>query len=218
MSVKPADQTVRRAVSDILSVFVSKDEQGDGALAALRQQVYQVLRPDRVDVSALSGLLGKSSDLALKEQNRFLYLEPIVDAGILPFLTLQTSHEWVHFRAYVLLTMFDEDDALQALAIRFETDEGGPESNGEIGSHDFCHAQLCRSVSSRTRATTPNWLPDSQPSFPLDAEDQIELVLCMLTSLYGGRHVVERLNATGDLGLRRRRSRVRALAPIDGQN
>ena len=180
--------------------------------------MYEKFRPDRVDPSTLNGLLRRSCDLGLREQNRFLFLEPVVDKRILPFLTLQTSHNWAHFRAYVLLTMLDEGEVLQALAIRFETDEGMPDSNAVIGSHDFCHAQLCRSVNRLTRATTPHWLPESQPSFPLDADDQIGLVLCMLTSLYGGRHVVERLNTAGDGGLRRHGQKVRALAPLDSRN
>ena len=213
MPIKPANQAVRRAVSDILSKFVSNDERGDGPLATLRDEVYKRYQPIAVHVDRLSGLLGGSSDLGLKDQHRFLFLEPVVNKGILPFLTLQTSNEWVHFRAYVLLTLLDECGELQALAIRFETDEGVPQTNGVIGAHDFCHAQLCRSIDDGTPATTPNWLPESQPSFPLDADDQIGVVLCMLTSLYGGGHVIKRINTSGDKGLRKHLEKIRALAP-----
>ena len=217
MPVKPADLSVRLTISDILSIFLSNYEEADGSLATLREQVYERFQLVPVDVSVLNGLLRGSSDLGLKEQNRFLFLEPVIDKGILPFLTLQTSDSWVHFRAYILLTMLDEGETLQALAIRFETDEGTPQSNRVVGSHDFCHSQLCRSVNSKTRATSPSWFPESQPSFPLDADDQIGLVLCMLTSLYGGRHVVERLNTAGDSVLRKHLRNVRALAPIDSR-
>ena len=211
MPINPADQAVRLAISDILSKFLSKDERGCGPLARLRRQVYEEYKPIPVDAHGLSGLLGGNSELELRDQHRFLFLEPIVDKKILPFLTIETSNRWVNFRAYVLLTMLDQCEGLQALAIRFETDEG-PQTNGATGSHDFCHAQLCRCINGRTRATTPSWLPESQPSLPLDAEDQIGLVLCMLTSLYGGRHVVERLNTAGDRALRQHLKRVRALA------
>ncbi len=211
MPVKPADQAVRLAISDILSKFLSDHRWIDGPLAPLAQRVYEKYKPGYVDAQALRGVLGKASELGLREQSRFLYLEPVVDKGILPFLTLETSREWVNFRAYVLLTMLDQSDELQALAMRFETDEGS-RTNGVIGSHDFCHAQLCRSINDSMRATTPTWLPESQPSLPLDAEDQIGLVLCMLTSLYGGRHVVERLNADGDRNLRKHLRQVRALS------
>lgn len=212
MPVNPADQSVRLAVADILSKFLSKYERSGGPLASLREQVNEKYRPIPVDVHGLSGLLGGSSELGLRDQHRFLFLEPVADQMILPLLTLETSNQWVNFRAYVLLTMLDQSGALQALAIRFETDEGVPQSTSIRGSHDFCHAQLCRDINGTTRATTPSWLPESQPSFPIDAEDQIGLVLCMLTTLYGGRHVVERLNTTGERDLRQHLRKVRALA------
>ena len=212
MPVNPADQAVRLAVADILSKFLSKHERIGGPLGTLREQVNKEYMPIPVEVHGLSGLLGGSSELGLRAQHRFLFLEPVADKMILPLLTLETSNQWVNFRAYVLLTMLDQCAVLQALAIRFETDEGVPQTNGVTGSHDFCHAQLCRYINGRTRATTPSWLPESQPSLPLDAEDQIGLVLCMLTSLYGGRHVVERLNTSGDRDLRQHLKKVRALS------
>ena len=212
MPVNAADQAVRLAVADILSKFLSSNERNEGPLATLREQVNETYRPIPVDANGLIGLLGGNSELGLKNQNRFLILEPISDRVMLPLLTLETSNGWVNFRAYVLLAMLDQCAVLQSLAIRFETDEGDPQPNGLPGSHDFCHAQLCRNINSTTRGTTPNWLPESQPSFPLDAEDQVGLVLCMLTTLYGGRHVVERLNTSGDRSLRQHLTKVRALA------
>lgn len=212
MPVNPANQAVRRAVADILSKFLSKHELGGGPLSTLRERVDEKYRPIPVDGHRLSGLFGGSSELDLKDQERFLFLEPVADNMMLPLLTLETANQWVNFRAYVLLTMLDQCAALQALAIRFETDEGVPQATGVRGSHDFCHAQLCREINGTTRATTPSWLPESQPSFPIDAKDQIGLVLCMLTTLYGGRHVVQRLNTSGDRGLRKHLSKVRALA------
>ncbi len=210
MPVGPADETVRLAVSDILSNFLSEYKWEDGPLATLRDKVYGVYRPNHIDAYGLRGLARGSSELGLRGQHRFLFLEPVIDKTILPLLTLETSDQWVHFRVYVLLTMLDKYAGLQSLAIRFETDEGGLESGH--GSHDFCHAQLCRRINGTTLATTPDWIPESQPSFPLDAENQVGLVLCMLTSLYGRRHVFDKLNAAGDKDLRQHLRKVRALA------
>ena len=210
----PANQAVRHVVSDILSNFLSKYDWSGGPLARLRDQVYEEYKPNPV-VHGLRGLLSSSSDIGLRSQHRYLFLEPVGET-ILPLLTLDTSNQWVHFRAYVLLTMLDQCSVLKTLAIRFETDEGVPQPNGLRGPHDFCHVQLCRYIDCRAPAITPNWLPDSQPSIPVDAEDQIGLVLCMLTSLYGGRHVVERLNTTGERDLRQHLQKVRALADRPG--
>ena len=211
MPVNPADQEVRRTISSILSKFLSKNERNDDSFTTLRQQVDDKYKPIPVEVHGLSNLLRRSPELELRKEHKFLFLEPVVKKKILPLLTLETSNQWVHFRAYVLLTMFDRCDELQALAIRFETDEG-PQTNGAAGSHDFCHAQLCRYINGRMRATTPSWLPESQPSLPLNVKDQIGLVLCMLTSLYGGRHVVNKINTAGDRGLREHLKKVPALA------
>ena len=209
MPVGPADHTIRNAVSDILSNFLSEYEWEDGPLASLRDKVYRVYSPQHVGAYMLQGLTRGNSELGLRDQHRFLYLEP-VDVNILPLLTLETSDQWVHFRVYVLLTMLDQCSKLKCLAIRFETDEGGLES--DHGSHDFCHAQFCRRINDTPLPKVPNWIPDSQPSFPLDAENQVGLVLCMLTSLYGRRRVFDKLNTTGDPVIREHMKNNRALA------
>lgn len=210
MPVSPADREVRLTVFDILSNFLSEYKWEDGPLADLRDKVYGVYRPNHVDAHGLRGLAHGSSELGLRDQHRFLFLEPVVDQTILPLLTLETSDQWVHFRVYVLLAMLDKCATLQTLAIRFETDEGGLQSGN--GSHDFCHAQLCRGINHITLSKSPDWIPESQPSFPLDAENQIGLVLCMLTSLYGRSYVFEKLKTTGDSKLREHLKKVRALA------
>ena len=105
MPVNPADQEVRRTISSILSKFLSKNERNDDSFTMLRQQVDEKYEPIPVEVHGLSNLLRRSPELELREQHRFLFLEPVEKKKILPLLTLETSNQWVHFRAYVLLTM-----------------------------------------------------------------------------------------------------------------
>ena len=181
MPVETADKTTREAIRDIFTIFMFTDWQDD-SLATLLDQVSRKYGPSYVDHDQLDAVLNKYADVALRDQHRFLYLEPTESGGIMPLVTLQSSCEWIHFRIYALLTMLDECSNLQALAMRFETDEGDHRPEDRIGSHDFFHAQLCNSINDRTPASTPTWIPDSQPSIPLDADNQIGLVLCMLTS------------------------------------
>ena len=212
MAIRPATNDERNAVLDILSRFLSKYEWIDGRLSTLRDKILcKYYRMGNLDESGLDSMLRKHQDVTMKEQSLYLYLEPIKKRTILPLVTIQSSDEWVHFRIYALLTMLDDNMDIQALAIRFETDESCPDPTGSVGSHDFCHAQLCETIGSVAKATTPEWLPTSQPSFPLDADDQVTLVLCMLTTLYGGAHVRSKLSATGDRSLRDHLDRVRAL-------
>lgn len=212
MPVTPADNAVRLAVSDILSNFLCKYDWDDGPLATLRDKMYETYMPSPVEPQGIHAILGGSPDVGWRQQHQFLLLEPIADKGILPLLTLESSNEWIQFRIYVLLTMLDKCAMLQALAIRFETDEGGAQLTRTPGLHDFCHAQLCRCINARTKATTPDWLPEAQPSIPLDAENQVDLVLSTLTSLYGARHVFEKLNRTRDRDLRKYVKRMRAFS------
>ena len=220
MPIKPATNAIRIAISDILSMFLKNYEGADGSVATLCDKIYGCgLTP--VYAHQLHGILGNSSDVEMKDNHLFLFLEPIESENILPLVTLQSSNKWVHFRIYTLLTMLDKCSTLQGLAIRFETDEGYRDSEDEsgshdsseeeLGSHDFCHAQLCNSINKRIPISTPAWIPDSQPSIPLDADNQISLVLCMLTSLYGGAHVRKKINASGDIGLRKHLKKIRAL-------
>lgn len=53
------------------------------------------------------------------------------------------------------------------------------ESGG--GMHNFYHAQLTNNMV----PTKPNWLPRSQPSFPLCANCPVTLVISLLLTLYG---------------------------------
>ena len=115
-------------------------------LRPLRDRMYHIYRPSHVNGQALHALLNGKSDVVMRDQRRFLFLEPIKDKTILPIVTLQSSDDWIHFRIYVLLTLLDDCFNLRAVAVRFETDEGDQELGGELGSHDFCHAQLCRSI------------------------------------------------------------------------
>ena len=221
MPIEPATNAVRIATSDILSKFLGNYEEESGLLAALRDQVYSRYKPTPVDDRGLHGILNNPSGVEMKDNHLFLFLKPIEKENILPLVTLQSSDDWVHFRICTLLTMLDESSTLQALAIRFETDEGYRQSERKTdsccqserktGSHDFCHAQLCNTINSRIPVLTPEWIPDSQPSIPLDADNQVSLVLCMLTSLYGSKCVFDKLRKSGDRDLQKHLKEVRAL-------
>jgi len=210
MPVTEADNSVKLAVSDILSNFLSKRASISGTIATLQEEVGSRYKTGYLESKSFHGIVNGRGDIDMRNQHLFLFLEPIVDEGIVPLLTIESSCRWVHFRLFVLLAIFDECSNLQTLAMRFETDEGGSESNRRIGLHDFCHAQLCKRINHNTPATTPHWIPESQPSIPLDAEDQVDLVLSMLISLYGGAYVFKKLNGIRDRRFDKYLDRLRA--------
>ena len=65
------------------------------------------------------------------------------------------------------------------LGYRYETPEDGK-------NHDYFHVQPCRSMGSREE-TIPQALPIPQrnPTWPLAATSSLELLLCLVMSLYG---------------------------------
>ena len=211
MPIQPATTATRDIISDILSRFLIDQELQIEHLTSLLDKVYNKYQLSQLDANGLNSMLNKSPDVAMMEQNQFLHLEPTGSKNILPFVTIQSSQNWLHFRIYALLTMLDEKSNLQTIAIRFETDEGGPVSGKKIGTHDFCHAQLCNWINKHVQVITPLWVPDSQPSIPLDADNQIGLVLCMLASLYGGKHVQSKFYEPADRNLLEHLNSVRAL-------
>lgn len=137
--------------------------------------------------------------------NKFVHM-PIVESGgrWLPVLTFEYDFGAARVRLRVGLFQLVEDDngqaKLRAIGFRFETpeDENGA-AEQEPGRHGFHHAQPIMSFvpgDERRVLPTPQWLPTKQPSFPLDANDYIQLFLSMLVTIYGRRWLSD-LRGTG---------------------
>ena len=158
-------------------------------------------------------------DVDFSSKNLFLYLPPLEkDGGFVPVLSLRCrlSTESIVMKLRVMLVCLAEDDQnpgakeLRALKLRLEAphgDEYGDEENEERedeleGRHDFYHGQLVRvfrDFRGRAYVKSPNWLPESQPSFPLTADCPVTLMLCLLLTLYGKRQSLELLKRNANL-------------------
>ena len=189
MPIQPATEATKRTVSDILSRFMVEHDHHQGPHAELLAQLYCKYQVGKVSSGELKNAVVDPAEVMLRDQNRFMHLELIPKEKILPLVTIYSDSQWRRFRIYALLSSADDPQGLQTLAVRFETDEGGPSGTENPGVHDFCHAQLCNYINNHVKGVTPVWLPESQPSIPLDADSQITLALCMLTSLYGRSYV-----------------------------
>ena len=194
MPIGPVDDDMRKAVQILLAAFRYEVNEQDTHLFHILNEAYYEYQFNTLSDDAQIYSMLKYSDINMMEDSHYVILKPTKGKDVLPFVTLHSSSDWVNFRIYTLLTTLDDEYDLQSLAIRFETDERGGGQGSNSGMHDFCHSQLCRVIKGRVKASTPPWLPDSQPSIPLDAENQVSLVLCMLVSLYGGKCVVKRVN------------------------
>lgn len=209
MPIEPIDRDTKEAIGDILSLFQKDYEAGSDSSDEFLSKIFTKYNVHLMDAVGFTSFLSNNSDVRMRDNFQYLLLEQTKDKKIWPLVTIHSSGEWVNLRIYTLLTMLDENSDIQAISIRFETDEGIPR-NDTIGSHDFCHAQFCHSIGRLGCATSLKWLSESQPSIPVDAEDQISLVLCMLVSLYGGKHVLQRINESQVRDVRKHLRSVRA--------
>lgn len=122
----------------------------------------------------------------------FLYLNPVTNNIIMvPILWIECDFSRLTPKIRILLGLFtldndvDEEKRFKGLGYRFETPEG-QSSNGS-GIHNYYHVQIIRSL--RGTYFPPQkyseWLPESQPAFPLDCQSPIQLLLALLVALYG---------------------------------
>ena len=93
----------------------------------------------------------------------------------------------------------DENQIPSGIGFRLETPEimNQPDAttNNE-GIHDFHHAQLIKKfgkkkLDRKLQIKCPNWLPESQPSFPLPAKCPVSLLFCLIVTLYGRKEYFE---------------------------
>jgi hypothetical protein len=119
-------------------------------------------------------------------KNAFIYLPPIENGGwLVPILRVEYNYavETPELSLKVALFLISENDSqetLKAVGYRFETPH-------EQVRHHYCHIQLVNGFdrdNKRWILPGTEWVPTNYPAFPIDAQDPIELLVCMLVSLY----------------------------------
>jgi hypothetical protein len=139
-----------------------------------------------------------SKNFDLMEKRLFLYMKPVEKRGWLaPILALKYNMEGelpeVRLRLGLYVTN-QQWETQEAIGFRFET----PESEGD-GTHNYYHAQMFHSFD-KGEGSSPSfsqhtWFPVTQPAFALDAGNPLELLACMLVSLYGPDYVIKQILA-----------------------
>jgi len=142
---------------------------------------YRKIRDRELEALLLSAPLG----LRLLDRNVFIYL-PAIEKGtcFVPILGVEYDYSLhppeIHLK--VALFLISENDGLEtlnAIGYRFETPHEGVR-------HRYCHIQhiIRFDQSERYKLPGAEWVPWEYPAFPVDAQDPIELLICMLVSLY----------------------------------
>lgn len=204
------DDDPKDTISALLTPFLIGDRTSDGKYHKLLAKFYTRYPIGDVDAESIKSLVANGPDIRMLQANKFMHFRIVENEGMYPFVTMHSSDEWENIRIYVLFSRLDDNEELQSFAMRFESPESGRMESS--GLHDFFHAQLCDHISQNVNNICPNWVPCSQPSFPLDAKDDVSLVLCMLISIYGVRDVIQKLNSAGIYEYRRYIGEMAALS------
>lgn len=178
--------------------------------ACVPSKAYEYFSLHPPSERAFRAMLLNYEDVCMVNKKMFLALKPTEDRKVFPLVALQSEREWHKLSIYVLLAKLDDDSHLRSMALRYESPEGMSGVECQPSTHGFYHVQMCRKFRGVKRFVAPSWVPDSQPSVPLDAEDTVSLILCLLVSLYGSREVKK---ALPDEDLREHLEKLRALRP-----
>jgi hypothetical protein len=152
----------------------------------------------------LDPILVRNKCFDMIETKRFFYLKETRRAPILlPLLSLSFDFrmEPARFHALLMLFQHDQNSTLRSISMRFETPETmnvdlkEGADHGEIGDHDFHHAQLVTKFGKQFDIPgNTNWLPDKQPSFPLSANSAFDLLACTLVTASGLKSLLTDFN------------------------
>jgi hypothetical protein len=99
----------------------------------------------------------------------------------------------------LVLLLQEEENQLVGMGFRIESPEAlCQQDEGSFGAHDFYHAQLVREAGYGPDFSSPEWLPDKQPSFPLWAVNPVDALLNLVLTLYGAKWYLDfyRRNST----------------------
>ena len=141
-------------------------------------------------------------DLDFSKWGKVLYLPPLKkDPHFVPILSLDCKWNQTQTQCSARLKVMlvcrcnctDENCNPYGIGFRLETPESANQPKttaNKEGIHDFHHAQLIKKfgkkkLDSKLRICCPNWIPESQPSFPLPAKCPVSLLFCLIATLYG---------------------------------
>lgn len=132
----------------------------------------------------------KRLEADLLSSRKHIYLNPI-DRGVflLPVLTLYCNLRQNDAHYYLGLFLSEAaGDPVKSFGLRFETPSGG----GNPGRHSSHHAQFIKGFTTQAPLHgCPSWIPDQEPTLPLNARNPVELLLSVLVSLYGWTYLGE---------------------------
>lgn len=201
-----SEQDDRRTLSQILILLQKQYGRARPSLSNGLKKIDADIMGKGYSPITLRGIEGAANgSFSTLNSQEYIFLKPPEGEAVLPVIGIDAL-DWRHFQVCLALFLLDASSDIHAIGMRFET------AHGNGGAHDFCHAQFVRSFrNNQPDLPTPPWIPVTQPSIPIDAEDNIGLILCVLVSIYGAVEAWRVLAGDPIVGLKSHMSNLRAL-------
>jgi hypothetical protein len=173
----------QKTLNDILIWIVQRGDDIQNApeqVQSIQEQIaiyYKKINGLELEAMLTAGAPGMMSML---DKDVFIYLPPIEKGNyIVPILCLEYDYatEIPELILKIALFLFDGEQNLKAIGYRFET-------ANKQGRHCYCHIQHIDGLGRHKLPPGIEWIPKEYPAFPIDAQDPVELLVCMLVSLY----------------------------------
>lgn len=153
-----------------------------------------------IDEKTLEDLL--KSDRIDFAQKYVLFLPPFAgheEADFVPAISIEYKNgsKCFSIRSIMVTTTSRKPILSRAICFRIESPTGDCQPSKK-GTHDFYHVQLIRKFGYGPPIDeTIDWLPETQPAFPIYAYEPIDALLCLILTLYGCAYYREFLNRHG---------------------
>lgn len=196
---------VESAFQELLRVLIRRVEREwrslgrQGSLSNVRKMLgersIEFARKEKENFERFWNAVYEEDEGRINFRHFLVPLPPIEkELHLVPFMYVQArknkaTDTWC-CRFYVLLFTTKKHE-FRGFGIRFESPEScfsSSDLGSPLGRHDFFHAQLCKEVeiaSGTIPLKAPQWLPETQPSFPMKAESALDLFVAALLTLYG---------------------------------
>ena len=142
-----------------------------------------------INESKLQSVLSQTPDrpLDFERDNLVMFLPPFPreERSFVPAMSLyyNANQECLNIRTVMIDR--DENGHPYGFGFRLEAPTSNCVAETQGQTHEFYHVQLIKELGYGPELHMPDWLPCTQPAFPIRADDPASAVLSLILGLYG---------------------------------
>jgi hypothetical protein len=210
-------QTLRQALIWLAAREEVDKQKYEGHDLDCREQVQSRHGFNPIQDNSLQILFERSPDTGeLHAWDTWLFL-PAPKKGKLRIPVLNVIYDYEKSSPAVSLQtaiFYPDPGTGDPLATGWRFESPGQDGEATASMHGYCHVQPCHGVRTlkqgdRDLPGVNTTVPQGEPAFPLDAADEVDLLVCLLLSIYGLREGAELIRAAGEPDLSQRLALLR---------